>query len=59
MSDFMEGVMAGVIVTLLAAATISCVVCSCVSDSWERAAVEHNAAEYDSKTGEWKWKESP
>lgn len=25
--------------------------------SWEKDAVEHGAAEYDSVTGEWKWKQ--
>lgn len=27
-------------------------------DSWRRAAVKHGAAEYDSTTGNWKWKET-
>ena len=31
----------------------------CANDRMQREAIEHNAAEYDSKTGEWKWKESP
>lgn len=33
-------------------------VCSCdIASSYQRQAIEHNAAEYDQVTGEWRWKE--
>jgi hypothetical protein len=59
MSDYMEGLMSGVVIALLAVAAVSCVVGGCVNDSWKRAAVEHNAAFYHAKTGEWKWSDAP
>lgn len=41
----------------IAAFMASGMTADCYSDYYQREAVKHGAAEYDSQTGQWRWKD--
>ncbi len=56
--DETEAFGGGLLIGVLLGGIVCGSVCSCGATwDYQRQAIEHNAAEYDQVTGEWKWKE--
>jgi hypothetical protein len=55
---FFAGFLMGGFIVFIVSALIWTAVLSKSDTAWQKSAVDRGFAEHDSKTGEWKWKES-
>ena len=58
MYDEFEVTIYCIISAIFSALVVCCISCVINDSSWERAAVKHNAAEYNRETAKFQWKEN-